>query len=295
LKKKTGKIPFYKIAELKNLDDGDRDFELHRLENFVNDIDHLKLPHRHDHFALYYVTNGIGRHSLDFFDYELQAGRIFFSYAGQVHAWLGDPKVKGFVLLFNASYFNRNEQMKYLRDFIFFNSLQREPYLDLDKKEIEHFSGLFESIENEHSKKTPHQIIIHAYLTILLYELLRRYNETLNPDKAQRTIIEKVRNFEILVDKSFKVNKSVSAFAETLNISPNYLNTICKKVKGRGAAEIIHNRIILEAKRYLIHTTQSVSEISYSLGFEDNSYFGRFFKRQCGEAPAEFRKSIITE
>lgn len=293
MSKKGEIIPFYKIAELKNFEDGDREFELHRLEYFVRDIDHLKLPHRHDHFALYYITSGNGRHSLDFLDYELAPGRIFFSYAGQVHAWIGNPAVNGFVLLFESSYFNRNEQAKYLREFIFFNSLQRQPYVDLSQNEMEHVTEIFENIERERFQERPYQVIIHAYLTILLYEILRRYNETLNPENIQRAIIDKVRDFESLVDRNFKRNKSVAAFAECLNISPNYLNTICKKVKGLGAIEIIHNRIILEAKRFLIHTTQSVSEISYSLGYDDNSYFGRFFKKQCGKSPAKFRKSIV--
>jgi len=292
IQSELGKIPFYKIAELKESRDGDREFEVYRLDTFMRDIDHLKLPHRHDHFAIYFITAGEGAHSLDFCEYALNCGRLFFSYAGQVHAWAANKDVNGYVALFEAAYFNRNDQAKRLRDFIFFNTRQLQPFIDLDTQGLNRFLQLFSDIEKEHIRADRDPAIIQAYLAILLHELRRCFGASLNTISIPHSIVNKVQEFETMLDQLFKIQKNVNAYAESLNITPNYLNTICKKVKGKLASELIHQRLILEAKRFLTHTTQNVAEIAYDLGFEDNSYFGRFFKKRCGMTPVDFRRII---
>jgi len=74
-----------------------------------------------------------------------------------------------------------------------------------------------------------------------------------------------------------------------LNITPNYLNSLCKDIYNKTVTEVIQERIILESKRLLAHTGLTVSEISYKLGFKDNSYFGRYFKKVVGIPPEKFR------
>ena len=82
-------------------------------------------------------------------------------------------------------------------------------------------------------------------------------------------------------------------YAELLYITPNHLNALCKDHLGIPAGELIRNRIILEAKRLLINQDLSISEISYVLNFNDNSYFTKFFKKQVGVTPEEFRRKTI--
>ena len=95
--------------------------------------------------------------------------------------------------------------------------------------------------------------------------------------------------FRKLVNNGFAELKTPKGFAQMLNISPNYLNAICKEIYNKTVSEIIQERVILEAKRLLAHTGLSVSEISYKLGFEDNSYFGRYFKKAVGMPPEKYR------
>ena len=78
-----------------------------------------------------------------------------------------------------------------------------------------------------------------------------------------------------------------------LYITPNHLNACCKEVLGIPAGEVIRNRIVLEAKRLLVNLQLSISEIAYTLNFEDNSYFTKFFKKYAGVTPEEFRNSIV--
>jgi AraC family transcriptional regulator, transcriptional activator of pobA len=101
--------------------------------------------------------------------------------------------------------------------------------------------------------------------------------------------ISKIRSFEKLIETHYKDYKSVKDFADKLNITPNYLNAICTKTIGRTAGEIIRDRVILEAKRLLLHSSMSVCEMAYHLGYDDCSYFIRVFKKDVGSTPEQFR------
>lgn len=74
-----------------------------------------------------------------------------------------------------------------------------------------------------------------------------------------------------------------------LNITANYLNAVVKEHSGYTAGRVIRNRVILEAERLLMHTAMSVTEISYELGFQDNSHFGKYFKAAEGNSPQRYR------
>ena len=78
-----------------------------------------------------------------------------------------------------------------------------------------------------------------------------------------------------------------------MNLSPKRLNEITRKMLGKTITQLIHDRILLEAKRELIFSGRSIKEISYELGFEDPAYFSRFFKKQSGFSPTHFRKKNI--
>ncbi len=85
---------------------------------------------------------------------------------------------------------------------------------------------------------------------------------------------------------------SVREYAEAMGISESHLNNIMKSMTGYTPARLIHNETILEAKRLLIHSDLTVSEVGYHLNFEDPSYFSRFFKRETGLNPKQFRIGI---
>ena len=81
-------------------------------------------------------------------------------------------------------------------------------------------------------------------------------------------------------------------YAAQLSVTPNYLNAVVKEYLGKPAGNVIKNRIVLEAKRLLSHTTLSVRQISLELGFSDNSHFGKYFKNSTGQTPETFRKNL---
>ena len=288
-------IPSYKIAQIKNAAI-EKDFEFYRFEYFVSDIDHLKHPHRHDHFAIFFVTRGTGHHVIDFKDYELKSERLFFIAPGQVHAWKSFEGVRGFVILFTKEFFSLTLQYQELRTYLFFNTAYQHTYLDLEKDAALQLQRIFKNIEDEHTqRKSYSQNIIRSYVNILLFELTRAYEQSLPQVKEKDTVNQLLRDFEALVNKNYRSLHSVNDYAKLLHITANYLNTICKKRKDKSAGEIIRDRMMLEAKRLLTHSDSTIAQIAYDLNFEDNSYFGRFFKKYSGITPAAFRSEIKKE
>ena len=293
--KKSGNIPSYKIAQIKNAAI-EKDFEFYRFEYFVSDIDHLKHPHRHDHFAIFFVTHGTGHHVIDFQDYELKPQRIFLIAPGQVHAWKSFERVRGFVILFTKEFFSLTLQYQELRAYLFFNSAYQHTYLDLSKNLATHLRNIAENIETEHKQHNSYsQNIIRSYINILLFELTRAYEQLIPITREKDSVNQLIRDFEGLINKEFKTKHAVHHYAALLHVTPNYLNTICKKRKDKSAGELIRDRMMLEAKRLLTHSDSTIAQIAYDLNFEDNSYFGRFFKKYSGLTPAAFRDEIKKE
>lgn len=293
--KKGENIPSYKIAQIKNAAI-EKDFEFYRFEYFVSDIDHLKHPHRHDHFAIFFVTRGAGHHIVDFQDYELKPQRLFLIAPGQVHAWISFEGVRGFVILFTKEFFSLSLQYQELRSYLFFNTAYQHTFLDLDKDIAAHLQQTFKNIEEEHNHHRSYsQNIIRSYINILLFELTRIYEQSIPVVKDKDPVNQLLMDFESLVNKNFRSLHLVNDYALLLHITANYLNAICKKRKDKSAGELIRDRMMLEAKRLLTHSDSTIAQIAYDLNFEDNSYFGRFFKKYSGLTPAAFRNEIKKE
>lgn len=96
--------------------------------------------------------------------------------------------------------------------------------------------------------------------------------------------------YRALVDARFRLQPSVASLADELGISATQLNRICQARLGRGALDLLHARIALEAQRQLAYTNQSVKRIGMDLGFADPGYFTRFFQRLCGVSPTVWRQ-----
>ncbi len=291
--KNPSQIRSYKIAEILNKSLGERDFEFYHFEYFVNQIDHLKHPHRHDHFAMFFVTSGSGSHVIDFKDYDLKPNRAFLIAPGQVHAWKSFAGVKGYVLLFTREFFTLTLQYRELRAYLFSNIAHQHTFLDLDKETASHLVDTFRGIDREYAHlKKYSENIIRSYINILLFALSRAYEKSIPLTDTNDIIFIKVREFENSVNRNFKTLRTVSEYAHQLHITANYLNAICQKRRGKPAGEIIRDRMMLEARRMLTHSDNTISQIAYDLNFEDNSYFGRFFKKYSGYTPAQFRSEV---
>ncbi len=150
--------------------------------------------------------------------------------------------------------------------------------------------GLFERIEEEFVRVSRERDeLIRQYLRIILLELQREAgaHRASQADEAGRAVTHR---FLELVEQHYVTRKQVSDYADLLHLTPNYLTAVVKHTTGRAAGQLIRDRVILEAKRLLLFSDASVSEVAYALHYEDVSYFWRLFKKAVRVSPTEFKK-----
>lgn len=288
------KIPKYSIEHLNQCDQHIRmNLDIRRLEDHIQNSKDVKFPHRHDFYNLLYITQGSGTHEIDFNKFDVVPNQLFFMNDGQVHSWQLSDDVKGFTFFFKKEFYNVAEPIFSLPNLPFFHNSANEAQMVIFQPEegqvIEHF---FEDMLNEFEKGLAfNDAIIKTILKIILIRSLRVYQPNFNTQGSNLNI-SKIRAFEGFIETHYHELKGVKDYAQLMNMTPNYLNFLCSSILGKSAGEMIRERAVLEAKRLLIHSTYSVCEIGYKLGYDDCSYFIKVFKRIVGETPEHFRLNL---
>lgn len=280
-------IPAYTIESLKSTSVEPKEIDLFQFEYFARDIEHLKAPHRHHFYTFILVTAGSGGHTIDFKKYGLKNGRLFLIAPGQVHAWLELKNVKGYVLLFTDSFMALSKGRKLLSSWPLFRAHQ-SCFIDLSESEKKVWLEEFSFMEQEllHPDGFTRDAVFYSISSLLVRASRLMQEGRVTADSVGQGFLF---TFQELIEKNFVALKSPKEYASLMNITPNHLNALCKKKSGKSAGELIRQRIILEAKRLLAHTKLSAAEVAFQLGFIDNSYFGRYFKKYTKMTPEEFR------
>jgi AraC family transcriptional activator of pobA len=244
-------------------------------------------PHKHDFYMLFFVEKGSGVHNVDFTQYTVNDYQVYFIRSGQVHNWSLDVDTSGFQLMLSADVISIFSN---LGKFPFFE--QSVPScLSLNKKEFEDFKTHLHEIElllsdNDTLTKEIVLLRLHLLLKLLQKQYLNQFPEHDSSTKPEKII----KGFTGLIDDHFSKEPSVNFYADKLNITPNYLNILSQKYLKVPASDVIKQRTILEAKRLLTSTDLSIKEIGYQLGFNDNTYFTKVFKKYAGKTPGDFKK-----
>jgi AraC-like DNA-binding protein len=205
----------------------------------------------------------------------------------------------GKALIFHSDLIKGTNVGKHIHEYTFFSYASYEA-LHLSNKEREKILVCFDNIENEiiqnidrHSKK-----LILSNLELLLNYCTRFYDrQFITRENIGQGII---KQFEQHLNEYLRHEKlqeiglpTVSFFADTLNLSPNYFGDLIKKETGKSAIEYIHLKLLEYAKEKIMDKTKSISEISYQLGFKYPQHFTRLFKQKVGVAPNEYRSPKV--
>lgn len=251
-------------------------------------------PHKHDFYLVVLFTRGSGTHEIDFNTYSIKPGTVFLMRPGQMHHWNLSDDIDGYVFFHDGDFYDKGYTISSVLDYPFFNSIHDPPLVLLKKKAFEYFKSIFKSIVDEYqSNELMKYEKIHALVSLVYIELSRYYKTTTNIQN--KTYQLKLRELERYIGLHFKTKKYPHEYAKLMNVSEKHLNRICKECLNKTTSQLIAERIIIEAKRLLIHKHHTVSEISSLLGYDDNSYFTRFFKKNCGETPIHFLKTYLHE
>ncbi|HEY4786262.1 MAG TPA: helix-turn-helix transcriptional regulator [Bacteroidales bacterium] len=247
-------------------------------------------PHRHSFYVICLIHSGRGVHVVDFKEIDVVPNRLFVISPSQVHFWKLDCDTNMSLVQFSESVLKFENLPGY--DFFSNISLFKKNYIDLSTKQSKEMSNIFQKLEKEVNEKDSFSLeIIRGYL-VVLSGIIGRMTSKNNLTGILNQKEDKLRDFMNLVDKYYSMQKGVTFYANELNITANYLNMLSRQMLGKNAGEIISQRVMLEAKRLLYHTTSDISEIAFNLGFDDPSYFTRFFRKHEKNTPSVFRELI---
>jgi AraC family transcriptional regulator, transcriptional activator of pobA len=253
------------------------------------------IPHRHDFYTILLVKNACGKHFVDYQEYPLKPEIVFLLSPGQVHQIVSNCPPTGDIIMFNNEFLNLNYvSAEFISNIGLFSSGTSVPPIEINEegmRTLAFYSGeIRKAFESEMQFKYD---VIASNLKLFLIEC-NRYaipSKVDNPQaiEAGRVI---VRTFKGLLEANFAQWHRVNTYARQLNITPDYLNNVIKGSIGKTAKELIAQRITLEAKRLGLHTSLTLKEIAYSLGFDDPSHFSKFFKNEAGQSFSEFREQL---
>lgn len=247
----------------------------------------IEKPHKHDFFIIILFDHASGVHSIDSVDYSIADQEVHVLFPEQIHKWHIAAGSKGYQLMIEKSFL---EQFAPAFRYSFTN-YQNHPVIKLSKEAFEKLLYEFNAIRDELLDPQPVNQLISARAAVIAALVSKEAEFDIEEFKVFQTQ-PRLAKFNWLIDKFYKSQKSISFYAEQLNISSNYLNILCKKNLKVSANKLIHQRITLESKRLLQTSDRSVKEIAFDLGFSDHAYFSNFFKNQTGLSPSQFRSQL---
>ena len=267
---------------------GNKDFRYYHFEGNFPDQSELLIPHRKSHYLFVFVRQASVRQWIDMVPYRLQNNRFYFSAPGEVIVKEEFARIWSTGIAFTNKYLQESESLHKLP--IIKNS-QNIHELELSREDVDFVENILARIRIEYELAGNwQQRMLSAYLGVLLTYLSRLYVEQHHGSASPEQAL--LKKFQAEIDNNYLQLHEVSEYAELLNISAGHLSEVIKQQSGKPAIKHIHDRLVMEAKRLLVHTETSSKEIAFDLGFTDTSYFNRFFKRESGLTPGEYRNSI---
>lgn len=242
-------------------------------------------PHKHNsYFELVYLSAGRGYHTIDDRRYEVRPPVLFFIRQDQVHHWDLEEGIEpdGFVLILKKIFFEKSLDGE-LKELLEKASQLSCAYLE-DAGVIDQLLGM---IVRETARDSGGSF---SFVEGMLKGLFVKILEATRPAKDRRRQRKEIyRAFTELLLHVRPLRNNVNYYAEQLNTTPQNLNSVCRKAVDQAAAEVLAGYVIVEAKRLLAYTDNTVAEVSLALSFKDPSHFVKYFKRHTSYTPKGFR------
>jgi AraC-like DNA-binding protein len=257
----------------------------HALAGFIT----TNHPHRLRFHEILFLTGGNGFVDLDGLGTEVRPRRLCFTAPGEIRRWRLETAPQGYAVLFDGDFLREFfSDARLLDDLLRFGDAGKCAFLDLDTLEFARVISIVKTMHRELA--APRESSEHI-LRALLYQLLAEIARHRPPPSAGRCASRDAlpARFHALLNAHFRSLRQVAQYAEALDVTAGHLNQAVRRATGATASAAIHERLFLESRRMLLHTTQSVAAIAQDLGFREPSYFNRFFKRMAGTTPRTFR------
>lgn len=249
-------------------------------------LHHKTQLHCHDSYKLIWVIAGQGQITIDFTEHPLQAGKLFLIPPRQVYQWHEQALFKGFCCDFSMEIFNSDHHTQVLTSDGILSLESGVNPIQFPRNKATLLNQLAKILCCESQNKDKDWLIIQPLFMTFLYALINPQNKTQQPSHSSP-----INHLQALIEEHYRQQSQVHFYAQKLKLSIKQLNTLVKEAHGKTVSTLVQERVFLEAKRMLILSKHSVKEIAYQLGFEDPSYFSRFFRRYSGVSPVQYRNN----
>jgi AraC-like DNA-binding protein len=256
---------------------------------------YLLVPHRTNFYHIFLFENCSPKHIVDFENIDIKANSLLFLDKGRVHQFDEKLNYKGKILIFTDDFYCHYAQdAQYLKSNILFNDVTGNAILEVGKS-ISIFLQICQQInqelaqENDFAKREILKNYVHTFL--LLAE--REKHKQGFTELKKGADLDYFLLFKDLLEKHFKEIKSVSTYCEKLIVTEKRLNKATAQILGKTPKQMIDERLLLEAKRFLVHETHTIKEIAYELGFDEPTNFIKYFRKHTQKSPSEFRENPL--
>jgi len=279
--------------KLTNSVNGNIDFQYFEFDgnSFFNRIQ------RNNYFSLIWVTEGSGTVKADFSEYDFKENSLFALAPYQPFMISSREQIKGIAIYFHADFFCIHKHHKEVTsNGVLYNNVYQPPFVAVDESSSATLKMLCEQIKAEMQNPALAQYeLLVSYLKIFLITAARLKKEQMIENSEPKAevkepyILQKLKDF---IEANYKEKHSASEYAELLNITPKALAKITKNSFNKTITDLISERIIIEAKRELYMSDKLIKEIAFELGYPDEYYFSRFFKKYAEVSPQAYRDTV---
>ena len=280
------------IYTLVNEQNGNLAFKLFSFED-NSYFDHLQ---RNNYYSLIWVTAGRGKLKTDFSEYNFEKNSLF-SFSPYQPFMFSSNLIKGIAIYFHSDFFCiHKHQTEVTCNGVLFNNIYEMPFIVVDEPLQNTLAKMIEQIKSEMQNPglAQYELLI-SFMKIFLISASRSKTQQqpqseLSKEGSKEPFV--LQNLKEAIDKDFKSKHTPKDYADLLNISPNALAKITKNHFNKTLTSLIAERIIIEAKRELYLTNKSIKEVAYELGYDDEYYFSRFFKKNVNVSPQVYRETV---
>lgn len=240
-------------------------------------------------YKLLWIESGDGKLLISHKNYRLKNNQIFLLTPKQFIDWDPHSTFSGVICQLSPNLFKNYFHIINLQCSSILEDIGHNSEYVLPASEYSAFKTLLNLLVEETKRRDIDGKMLSPLLTALTFTLFRHSKYFSEPQFFMED--NRITKLQNLIDNHFSSHHQVTFYANKLNLSERYLNSISNQILGQTVTQIIHQKLNLKAKEMLVNNNCNIKEIAENLGFDDPSYFARFFKRMNNTSPTKFRKS----
>ncbi|MGF1735683.1 4-hydroxyphenylacetate catabolism regulatory protein HpaA [Photobacterium satsumensis] len=284
-------IPNLNIGKVYDSRYNDNEFHLERLNSLALFFGRNMPTHYHDrYYQIHCILEGSTHVLLDQSHYSMQGKTLFFTPPTVPHSFVTDDHAHGFVITASQQLVWRLLDIEIGRNDIASTAMQ--PFC-IPLPESSPLLTLFEMLEKESAQQQfMAETASQSWLQLILIEIMRYANNQPVTTSYRSSDVSVFNQFSLLIEEHYRSHWTLPQYAENIGLTTSRLNDICRRISGLSSKRLITDRIMQEARRLLLLTAMSISEVGYELGFTDPAYFARFFRKNAGITASAFRGKV---